>query len=98
MKKYSLGLLLAFLLIAGTSTGQPNTGFIDVKEGKLYYETAGNGKETIVFIHDGLVHGVVWDDQFSKFAEKYHVVRYDRRGYGRSPKPEKTFSNIQNWF
>ena len=42
----------------------------------------GNGNETIVFIHDGLVHGEVWNDQFSTFAEKFRVIRYDRRQQG----------------
>jgi len=60
-----------------------------VNDGKLYYEMTGQGDETIILIHDGLVHGEVWDNQFSTFAEKFRVVRYDRRGYGRSPKPEK---------
>ena len=24
----------------------------------------------------------MWDEQFSVFAKKYHVIRYDLRGYG----------------
>ncbi len=95
---YLAGLILGFFMI-NPSAGQQDSaksGFIDVPDGKLYYEMAGNGDETMVFIHDGLVHGVVWDSQFSTFAEKYRVVRYDRRGYGRSPKPEKPFSNIED--
>ena len=35
--------------------GPLQSGFIDVNEGKLYYEAAGQGEESIVFIHDGLV-------------------------------------------
>ena len=72
------------------------TGFIDVPDGKLYYEMTGQGDESMVLIHDGLVHAVVWDAQVSAFKEKYRIVRYDRRGYGRSPKPEKPFSNIED--
>ena len=93
-------LLLGFLII-NIANGQQDSihsGYIDVKDGKLYYETTGHGDETIILIHDGLVHGVVWDNQFSAFSEKYNLVRYDRRGYGRSPKPEKKYSNIEDLF
>ena len=98
MNRQLLRLLFAALLIAGSSAAQTRTGFIEVDNGKLYYEKAGQGKETIVFIHDGLVHSVVWDNQFQEFSKNYNVVRYDRRGYGRSPKPETKYSNIEDLY
>ncbi|MFC1493085.1 alpha/beta fold hydrolase [candidate division KSB1 bacterium] len=70
-------------------------GYIDVDGGKLYYEEAGSG-ETIVMIHDGLVHHEIYDGQFLTFAEDYRVIRYDRRGYGKSPKPEQEYSIIED--
>jgi pimeloyl-ACP methyl ester carboxylesterase len=80
----------------GQSTITADSGYVDVPNGKLYFESAGSGAETIVFIHDGLVHHEIWDNQFDTFAENYKVVRYDRRGYGRSPKPETRYSNIED--
>ncbi|MDQ3799870.1 MAG: alpha/beta hydrolase [Acidobacteriota bacterium] len=78
--------------------GQNNTnGFAEVGGGKIYYETAGRGEKTIVFVHGGLVDSRLWDEQFNEFAKKYRVVRYDLRGYGRSqPLPEKAFSPIED--
>jgi pimeloyl-ACP methyl ester carboxylesterase len=73
------------------------SGYVEVEGGKLYYEAAGAG-ETIVLIHDGLVHREIWDAQFSAFARKYRVIRYDRQGYGLSPKPEKTYSIIEDLY
>jgi 3-oxoadipate enol-lactonase len=71
------------------------TGFMDVDGGKIYYEKAGKG-EVIVLVHDGNLHHVTWDEQFFAFAENHKVIRYDRRGYGKSSYPEKSFSNIED--
>jgi 3-oxoadipate enol-lactonase len=97
---YFSSIILALLIINinASQLDSTNSGYLNVKDGKLYYEYQGNGDETIVFIHDGLVHGVVWDNQFSYFAKNYKVVRYDRRGYGRSPKPTTTYSNIEDLY
>jgi len=77
------------------SSPKVESGFMDVDGGKIYYETAGDG-EVIVLVHDGSLHHVTWDEQFYTFAENHKVIRYDRRGYGKSSYPEKSFSNIED--
>ena len=72
-----------------------DTGFIDVEGGRLYYEQAGRG-ETIVFLHDGLVHSATWDEQFDRFAGEYRVIRYDRRGFGQSDPARAPYSDIED--
>jgi pimeloyl-ACP methyl ester carboxylesterase len=87
------------LLFVKSGASQQNkiiSDYLNVDDGQLYYETSGQGDKTVVFIHDGLVHGEIWDNQFLTFAKKFRVIRYDRRGYGRSSKPEKTYSNIED--
>jgi len=72
-----------------------DSGYVNVDGGKLFYETAGQG-ENIVLLHDGLVHREIWDDQFPVLAKSYRVVRYDRRGYGKSSDAQAPYSRIED--
>lgn len=71
------------------------TGYIQVEKGKLFYETAGQG-DWIVLLHDGILHHVIWDEQFPVLAKNYRVVRYDRRGFGKSSAPQAPFSHLDD--
>jgi pimeloyl-ACP methyl ester carboxylesterase len=66
-----------------------------VDGGRIYYEEFGSGAP-LVFIHDGLAHSEVWDGQVADLYRNYRVVRYDRRGYGRSDEPAAAYSNIED--
>ncbi len=72
-----------------------DSGFVNVDGGKLFYEIAGEG-ENIVLLHDGILHHVVWDEQFPVLAKNYRVVRYDRRGFGKSFTPQAPFSHLDD--
>ncbi len=66
-------------------------GYVEVDGGRIFYEVAGHGPP-VVMIHDGLLHHETWDPQVDAFAKSYRVIRWDRRGYGRSDKPQAPFS------
>jgi len=99
-KIYFICFILTILITTAGLSQQSSkvSDYLNVNDGKLYFETYGQGDETILFIHDGLVHSEVWENQFLTFADNFQVVRYDRRGYGRSPKPEKTYSNVEDLY
>ena len=59
--------------------------FVEVEKGKIYYDECGTGPDAVVLIHDGIAHSAVWDAVWPAFCKEFHTVRYDRRGYGRSP-------------
>ena len=52
----------------------------------------------MVFLHSGGFDRRMWDDQFKAFSDNYTVIRYDVRGYGRSPAPTKPYSDDNDLF
>lgn len=81
--------LLAAVLVGnaraqGQSTS-PQGSFLEVDGAKLYYEECGSAPQVVVLVHDGVLDSSTWDDVWPEFCKHFHTIRYDRRGYGRSP-------------
>ncbi len=53
----------------------------------IYYEVHGQG-EPMVFVHHGTGSTKMWEHLLPGFADKYKVILYDRRGFGRSDKED----------
>lgn len=61
-------------------------GYVSEVDGaKLYYEECGSTSQVVLLVHDGVLHSAAWDDVWPDFCRHFHTIRYDRRGYGRSP-------------
>jgi 3-oxoadipate enol-lactonase len=81
-------LLAAALLGNAPAQGQsasPQGSFLELDGAKLYYEECGSAPQVVVLVHDGVLHSAAWDDVWPDFCKHFHTIRYDRRGYGRSP-------------
>ncbi|KLO15816.1 alpha/beta-hydrolase [Schizopora paradoxa] len=64
---------------------------------KLYADSNGNvGKTALVFVHGFRYSGAVFDPVFEDpvFSSKFHLVRYDLRGQGRSGHPDTPEGHI----
>lgn len=93
-----LALAGALISVAGIAVAAPPAAAVDAAPGAyfdaagahLYYESCGSGP-AIVLLHDGLLHSVVWDGEWDALCRGHRVVRYDRRGYGRSAPPKAAF-------
>ena len=88
MRRLLCGVLLSLLCTLSSAEPAATSGpgrYVDVDGVKLWYEECGvtNGP-AVVLLHDGLLHSITWDAVWAPLCVKYHVVRYDRRGYGRS--------------
>jgi 3-oxoadipate enol-lactonase len=58
-------------------------GYIEVPGGKIYAEADGDGPP-VVFVHAGVAHLRMWDEQAAALRDAYKVIRYDTRGYGKT--------------
>jgi len=82
---------------AAQSAPAPGT-LLDVEGGKIYYEECGTGDEAVLLAHDGVVNSAVWDKVWPSFCKNFHAVRYDRRGYGRSPAATVLYTETDDMF
>ena len=88
-------ILLSCALVAAVGCrvagGQnPRAACVKVDSSRVYYEECGQGT-TLVLLHDGLMHSSTWDAVWPALCQRFHVVRYDRRGMGRSDPPRIPF-------
>lgn len=95
MKVFATAVFLMVLVCSFSIAQTGSSGYINLGNDKIFYETAGEG-DVLVFLHDGLVHREIWDEQFSFFSKKYKVVRYDRRSYGKSSAASGAYSNLED--
>lgn len=56
---------------------------VDADKATLYYESNGEGP-AIVFAHGGGGNAASWWQQVPHFADRYRVITFDHRGFGRS--------------
>jgi non-heme chloroperoxidase len=60
---------------------------------RLHIDDSGGGGRPVVLIHGWPLSARAWEPQVSALhAAGYRVVAYDRRGFGRSDKPESGYS------
>jgi pimeloyl-ACP methyl ester carboxylesterase len=57
---------------------------VDIDGAKIAYDVDGHGERAIAFVHGWCSKAAHWDRQVEHFAPNYRVVRWDRRGIGRS--------------
>jgi 3-oxoadipate enol-lactonase len=70
-------------------------GTVTVEDGRLWYERAGEGFP-VVLLHPSLWDARIWDPQFAEFAQHHDTIRYDARGFGRSDRPDRPYSDLRD--
>ncbi len=94
----ALLLVVASVLGCGGPSGEesgspfePETGFAEFGQSRLYYEVGGVGEPTVILLHGGMLDCTMWDAQFEVLARTHRVVRYDASAHGRSQLPPEAY-------
>ena len=81
---------------AGAAASTEDSNSVDTAPAdsvRLHIDDSGGGGRPVVLIHGWPLSAQAWEPQVSVLqAAGYRVVAYDRRGFGRSDKPESGYS------
>jgi 3-oxoadipate enol-lactonase len=79
-----------------TSLPAPSkSGAFDIGGTIMYYEIFGQG-QPVLFIHAGIADSRMWDEQVGPLSLQYMIIRYDLRGFGRTPRGTVRFSHYHD--
>lgn len=69
-------------------------GFVDVENGRLYYESDGQGPPLLVT--GGALDVRMWEPQVDALSQVCTFIRADLRGYGQSTEPEGPYRHCDD--
>jgi 3-oxoadipate enol-lactonase len=59
---------------------------------KIWAEDSGGAGPVLVLLHEGVGDSRMWDPVWAELAARFRVIRYDVRGYGKSPLATQEYS------
>jgi len=84
------------LLLGLLSLPAQASDIANVNDAEMSFETCGAGQKTVVLLHDGIVNATVFDAVWPALCKQYRMVRYDRRGYGKTPAATAAYSPVED--
>jgi pimeloyl-ACP methyl ester carboxylesterase len=67
---------------------------VPVDGGHLWADDTGGDGPVLVLLHPGWGDSSIWLPVLDRLPSRYRVIRYDTRGFGRSPAPAAPFSQL----
>jgi pimeloyl-ACP methyl ester carboxylesterase len=61
----------------------------------LWYDETGSGPP-VLLLHEGIVDSRIWDPVVPLLRDRHRVLRYDQRGFGRSPARTGPYSVVDD--
>jgi 3-oxoadipate enol-lactonase len=59
---------------------------------KIWAEDSGGSGPVLVLLHEGVGDARMWDPIWAELTASFRAIRYDVRGFGRSPAPTEDFT------
>ncbi|MER7756206.1 alpha/beta fold hydrolase [Kitasatospora sp. NPDC097643] len=69
---------------------------VTVSKGEVWAADSGGDGLPLVLVHPGVGDSTIWDPVLPPLTTRHRVVRYDARGFGRSPAPTAGFSPVED--
>ncbi|MDH6130439.1 alpha/beta hydrolase [Kitasatospora sp. GP82] len=69
---------------------------VPVSNGELWADDSGGDGLPLVLLHPGVGDSTVWGPVLPALTARYRVIRYDSRGFGRSPAPTAAYSLVED--
>ena len=92
---FSMAIVFALALTAGTAVGQTSSGesrFAKLDETRIHYINYGKGEEALVLIHGWTQSADAWRDNVGDLTKRNRVIVLELPGHGQSDKPQTTYS------
>jgi 3-oxoadipate enol-lactonase len=67
---------------------------VPVADGTLWAEDTGGDGTPVVLVHADWTDSGIWSPLVPLLRDRYRVIRYDLRGFGRSSRPTKPFTRL----
>lgn len=69
---------------------------VAVKDGEVWADDSGGDGPPLVLLHPGIGDSTIWGPVVPRLARRHRVIRYDVRGYGRSPAATAPYSLVED--
>ncbi|MFC5666385.1 alpha/beta fold hydrolase [Kitasatospora misakiensis] len=70
---------------------------VPVDNGQVWADDSGQGDGLpLVLVHPGVGDSAIWDPVLPALTARHRVIRYDARGFGRSPAPTAGYSLVRD--
>ncbi|MFJ1751708.1 alpha/beta fold hydrolase [Kitasatospora sp. NPDC088134] len=67
---------------------------VELGDGRIWLADSGGDGPPLVLLHPGVGDSRIWDGALPALLDRFRVIRYDVRGYGRSPRPAGPYAML----